>query len=92
MKKPLVDRRRFLLGSAVATFAGALPAATRHDGELGGPQETIRGGVPWQEGAADVPPGASGTGYEFFTPAEAAFIEAALARLIPKRSPGAGRS
>jgi gluconate 2-dehydrogenase gamma chain len=90
MSKPLIDRRRFLMGSAVAGFAGALPAASRHDGALGSTQETIRGAVPWQEGGADVPPGVSGSGYEYFTPAEAAFIEAAVARLIPDDPVGPG--
>jgi gluconate 2-dehydrogenase gamma chain len=81
-------RRRLLIGSAVVGVGGA--AAAIHDGELGAPPQTFRGAVPWQEGTADVPPGVSGSGYIFFTPAEAAFIEAAVRRLIPNDSVGPG--
>src|ERR1700690_547093 len=62
-------RRRLLIGSAVVGLGGVAAAAI-HDGELGGPPQTVRGAVPWQEGTADAPPEASGTGFEFFTPAE----------------------
>ena len=54
-----LDRRRFLVGSAMAGLGGVTAAAI-HDGELGGPPQTFRGSVPWREGTADVPPGASG--------------------------------
>src|SRR5665213_3762829 len=74
-----LDRRRFLLGSAIAGVGGAAAAAL-HDGELGAPPQTIAGSVPWQEGTADAPPGVSGSGYVFFEPAEVAFIESAVAR------------
>ena len=88
-------RRRLILGGAasIGGIAGAAAlhdAAARHDGELGGPPETFRGAVPWHEGTADVPPGVSGTGYRFFTPVEASFIEAAVARLIPDDAVGPG--
>jgi gluconate 2-dehydrogenase gamma chain len=79
-----------LIGGAAVGAAGAAAAAARHDGELGAPPETFHGAMPWQEGAADVPPGAEGTGYVFFTPAEAAFIEAAVERLIPNDPVGPG--
>jgi gluconate 2-dehydrogenase gamma chain len=46
--------------------------------------------VPWAEGTADAPVGASGTGYSYFTPAEVAFIEAAVERLIPDDPIGPG--
>ena len=62
------DRRRFLLGSAAVGIGGAVAAAV-HDGELGGPSQTIRGSIPWQEGTADAPPGVSG-----FQPANIASI------------------
>ena len=79
-----LQRRRFLIkGAAIAGIGGAAAAAL-HDGELGGPAQTFRGAVPWQEGTADAPPGASGSGYTFFTPAEGLFIEAAVGRLIPQ--------
>ncbi len=83
------DRRRFLIGSAIAGLGGVAAAAI-HDGELGGPSQTLRGEVPWQEGTADAPPGVSGSGYAFFSPTEAAFIEAAVARLIPHDDVGPG--
>ena len=89
VRLPRWDRRRFLIGSAVAGLGGVAAAAV-HDGELGAPPQTFRGSVPWQEGTADAPPGASGSGYAFFTPSEEAFIEAAVQRLIPNDSVGPG--
>jgi gluconate 2-dehydrogenase gamma chain len=85
--KPL-DRRQFLLAGAVAAVGGTDAAV--HDGELGGPSQTIRGAVPWEEGAADSPPETTGTGYVFFKAEELAFIEAAVARLIPNDAVGPG--
>jgi gluconate 2-dehydrogenase gamma chain len=90
MTKELIDRRRFLIGGAVAGLAGAVPAAPIRDGELGAPPQTIRGAVPWQEGTADSPPRISGTDYVYFTPVEVAFITAAVARLIPNDAVGPG--
>lgn len=84
-----MDRRRFLFAGASAGLARA-GASEIHDGELGAPPATYRGAVPWQEGAADSPPGVSGGGYVYFSPAEAAFIEAAVARLIPADPVGPG--
>jgi gluconate 2-dehydrogenase gamma chain len=84
-----LDRRNFLIGGVAAGVAGATAAAI-HDGELGAPPQTIRGSVPWKEGTADAPPGASGSGYVYFTMAEAAFIEAAVGRLIPNDPVGPG--
>jgi gluconate 2-dehydrogenase gamma chain len=81
-------RRRILLGSAVVGIGGV--AAAMHDGELGGPPQTLRGAIPWHEGTVDAPPGASGTGYIFFTPAEVAFVDAAVGRLIPHDPVGPG--
>jgi gluconate 2-dehydrogenase gamma chain len=47
--------------------------------------------MPWQEGKADAPASAApGNSYQFFTAAEAAFIEAATARLIPADELGPG--
>lgn len=94
MTQSTVDRRRFLLGSALAGAAGAAGAAAgpipRHDGELGGPPQTFTGEMPFQEGAADSPPGVSGTDFVFFTPAERTVIEALVDRLIPPDSVGPG--
>jgi gluconate 2-dehydrogenase gamma chain len=88
VKSP-VDRRRFLIGSAVAGLGGVAAAALR-DGELGGPSQSFRGAVPWQEGTADAPPGASGSGYIFFTPTESALVDALVGRLIPDDPVGPG--
>ncbi len=87
-----VDRRRFLLGSAVAGSASAVAAtaAAIHDGELGAPPQTFNSVMPWEEGAADSPPGVSGTDYRFFTAAEATFITAVVSRLIPDDAVGPG--
>jgi len=90
MAKPIFDRRRFLVGGAVAGTAGIAAAASLHDGELGGPPQTFSGSVPWQEGTADAPPGATGTDFVFFTADERAFIEAVVARVIPNDSVGPG--
>jgi gluconate 2-dehydrogenase gamma chain len=84
-----LDRRNFLIGGVAAGVAGVTAAAV-HDGELGAPPQTIRGSVPWKEGTADAPPGASGSGYVYFTTVEAAFIEAAVGRLIPNDPVGPG--
>src|SRR5271170_7599924 len=78
-----IDRRRLLVGTALAGTAAVTGAKTFHDGELGAPPQTISGVMPWRDGAADVPPMAQGTDYRFFTPDEQAFIEAAIDRLIP---------
>jgi gluconate 2-dehydrogenase gamma chain len=82
-------RRRLLIGGAVASVGAAAVGAIR-DGELGAPPQSFRGAVPWAERTADAPPGASGSGYVFFSPAEAAFIEAAVGRLIPHDEVGPG--
>jgi gluconate 2-dehydrogenase gamma chain len=82
-------RRRLLVGGAAAGIGGIAVAAI-HDGELGAPPQTFQGSVPWQEGTADAPPGASGSGYVFFAPAEVVFIEAAVGRLIPNDAVGPG--
>lgn len=85
-----ISRRGLLTGGAAIGAAGAAAAAARHDGELGGPPQAIRGEVPWVEGAADAPPAASGSGYVYFTPAEASLIEAMVDRLIPPDPTGPG--
>jgi gluconate 2-dehydrogenase gamma chain len=45
---------------------------------------------PWQPNVADRPARVSGSNYRFFHPEEAAFIEAAVARLIPADEHGPG--
>jgi gluconate 2-dehydrogenase gamma chain len=85
-----LSRRRLLLAGAagIATSAGA--AIVIHDGELGGPSQTIHGELPWAPGSADSPPAVSGSEYKYFKPAEVTFIEAAVGRLIPEDEVGPG--
>jgi gluconate 2-dehydrogenase gamma chain len=85
-------RRRRLLLAGAAGLAGTAGAAAiaLHDGELGGPVQTIRGEMPWEPGTADSPPEATGTDYKYLKPAEAAFVEAAVGRLIPEDDVGPG--
>jgi gluconate 2-dehydrogenase gamma chain len=85
-----IQRRRLLLAGAAGIASGGAAAIAIHDGELGGPQQTIRGQMPFAEGSADSPPAAEGTDYRFFKPAEIAFIEAAVGRLIPDDPVGPG--
>ena len=85
-----IDRRKVL---AVGALLGGGAAAAASTPEAVPPGETAQysGSLPWREGAADNPVEAGGTGYRFFGPDEAAFIEAACARIIPgdKADPGA---
>jgi gluconate 2-dehydrogenase gamma chain len=66
--------RRQLLGSSALVLllssAGARAAI-------------IRGGLPWQPGSADPPTAAGPAGWRYFTPKEAATMEALVDRLIP---------
>ncbi|WP_044559343.1 gluconate 2-dehydrogenase subunit 3 family protein [Azospirillum sp. B4] len=93
--------RRGLLGAGLAAgAAGSLPlaapgapqqSASQQSARGGGTGPDIRGDMPWQEGAADAPMAADRrAGYIYFTAAEAAFIEAAVARLIPADELGGG--
>ncbi|CAN7607961.1 gluconate 2-dehydrogenase subunit 3 family protein [Phenylobacterium sp. LjRoot219] len=72
----------------VAFGAAALPAVLPITGASA---ETIRGAVPWREGAAAAPPAVTDLeGYVYFTAAEAAFVAAATGRLIPADELGPG--
>ena len=76
--------RRRLLTAGAAALPVSIPMAQAA-------ADTLRGQVPWTEGAADRPPAAAGgAGYVFFSAPEAAFIEAAVARLIPDDDLGPG--
>lgn len=88
MAETPVSRRRFLVAGALASSAVAAEAAV---GPGVADRTPVPGVMPWQAGAADAPPEAVGRGYAFFNPAEAAFVEAASARIIPgdKNDPGA---
>ncbi|HEY4079772.1 MAG TPA: gluconate 2-dehydrogenase subunit 3 family protein [Burkholderiaceae bacterium] len=79
--------RRKWLGTGVA-----LPLATVATAG------SLTGEMPWQQGQAAIPPGfnadsnasSSPNSYVYLTPAEVAFLEAAVGRLIPKDDLGAG--
>jgi len=90
MNKPSIGRRTFLINAALVGTAGVAGAASLHNGDASAPSRTIRGVMPWQEGHADAPPAVSGTDFRFFTPAERAFIDAAVSRLIPNDEVGPG--
>jgi gluconate 2-dehydrogenase gamma chain len=78
-----LSRRALLTAGAVAT---SLPVATAAAALLGGTD------VPWKEGLTNGPPGvdAAATGWAWFTDAEAAFVTAAVARIIPNDELGPG--
>ena len=76
-----VTRRRVLVSGAVASSVVAGGAAA----------EILHQRLPWAQNAADRPQVAdTRPGWLFFTPDEAAFIEAACGRLIPKDESGPG--
>jgi len=79
-----VTRRLALAwGTAFSAFTAMLPSRSL--------AETIRRRLPFAAGATDRPDRIDERpGYVFFTPAEAAFIEAAVARLIPNDATGPG--
>jgi gluconate 2-dehydrogenase gamma chain len=83
MDEKRIDRRRLLIGGALAGSVGAGAVAAVRDGELGAPSRLFSGAMPWTEGAADSPPIAQAGGFRFFTDQERAFIEPAIDRLIP---------
>ena len=89
-----IDRRMLLAfgASAVAVTAAASDAIARHDGMLAGPSEMVTNSLPWREGAADVPDAASPGPLKFLTAAEAAFLTAAVDRLIPPDPTGPSAS
>lgn len=78
-----ISRRRLLTAGAVIPIVSASRASD------------IRGDMPWQEGRSDAPKAEAGAKqgeapYVFFNAAEAAFVEAAVARLIPEDELGPG--
>jgi gluconate 2-dehydrogenase gamma chain len=66
--------RRQLLGSSAILLLMSSPAARA---------AIIRGGIPWKPGAADPPNVVTPGGWLYFTPTEAATVEAVADRLIP---------
>jgi gluconate 2-dehydrogenase gamma chain len=87
-----ITRRQLLVGGVLVGATCVAGAGTLHDGEPGAPPRTIKGAIPWSEGAADAPPTADGTDYRFFTAGEQAFIEPAIDRLIPPDETGPSAS
>jgi hypothetical protein len=79
IKVNFIRRRLLIAGTSVAAASGTLAAI--HDGEPGAPPQTIRGAIPWEEGAADAPPEIAGSDFKYFTNEGRAFIEAAIERL-----------
>jgi gluconate 2-dehydrogenase gamma chain len=77
--------RRSALGRSAAFLTALWTASGRALGE------TIRRKLPWAAGQTDRPSARDERpGYIFFAPAEAAFVEAAAARLIPSDATGPG--
>ena len=71
------------LGAAFSALGALVPT--------GAFAETIRRRLPWATDRSDRPPKRDERpGYIFFSPAEAAFVEAAAARLIPSDATGPG--
>jgi gluconate 2-dehydrogenase gamma chain len=66
--------RRQLLGSSAVAILLLTPGARA---------AVVKGGLPWKGGAADPPPDLKLDGWRFFTPQEAATVEAFVDRLIP---------
>jgi len=78
-----LNRRDLLLSATIAAGSAALPATS--------PQaRTITGEVPWTPGDANRPDIAAGGDYQFLTADEVAFLDAAVARLIPADDLGPG--
>ena len=73
-----VSRRKFLSAGAAASVAGGAQA------------RSISGEVPWSPGTADAPQPIASTTPQFLAQQEWAFIDAAVARLIPTDNLGPG--
>jgi gluconate 2-dehydrogenase gamma chain len=78
MRDRKFSRRELLAGGATALVATPVEA------------RTYQGEMPWEPSAANAPRSAEPGGYQFFSPDEAQFIEAATARLIPADDLGPG--
>ncbi len=75
-----VNRRRLLGSSAIWLLLSSSAARAA----------VIHGGIPWKPGAGDPPEQVTPGGWKYFTPQEAATVEAFVDRLIPadELSPG----
>lgn len=77
-----LNRRQLLAASALVGSSLALPEAAH--------ATTITEKIPWSPGAADNPTPISPGPYQFFSPQEASWIDAAVSRLIPHDEHGPG--
>ena len=83
MKRGVSRRVAVLMGAAFSALASLTPGRAF--------AETIRRRLPWAADRSDRPLRRDERpGYIFFSPAEAAFVEAAAARMIPSDSTGPG--
>src|SRR4051812_24529976 len=82
MARSQMSRRDLLSAGAVlgSTCALTAPAGAK----------SISGEMPWAPGVANAPEPVAPGGYQFFSADEAAFIEAAISRLIPNDDLGPG--
>src|SRR5690242_9487126 len=78
-----VSRRNILSAGLVVGSAGALS-------HLPSDAKTIAGEMPWAPGIASAPEPVTPGGYQFLSPDEAAFVDAAISRLIPADELGPG--
>jgi gluconate 2-dehydrogenase gamma chain len=80
---PGAQTRRALLQGAAALAGTAAPV-------IGASAETVAGSLPWRPGAVDPPQKIDTSTWHFFTPEEAAAVEAMVDRLIPPdpKTPG----
>ena len=68
-----VTRRQLLASSAIALLLGSRGAWAA----------LLKGGLPWTPGTGDPPAAVTPDGWHYFTPSEAATVEAFVDRLIP---------
>ena len=68
-----LNRRQLLASSAVALLLSSRVAQAA----------LVKGALPWQPGAADPPAAVTPDAWHYFTPSEAATVEAFVDRLIP---------
>jgi len=84
MAKTPISRRDVLSTTALAGSLLALRGVTSAQAR------SIAGDVPWAAGVAAAPDGAAPGDFQFFTENEVAFVDAAMARLIPQDELGPG--
>jgi gluconate 2-dehydrogenase gamma chain len=75
LKAVLRMNRRQLLGSSAVVLLALNSRSVR--------AAIVKGGLPWKPGSADPPAAVTPQGWKYFTPQEAAAVEAFVDRLIP---------